>query len=464
MGEEIRLGKGEQPRSTQNEELLAEELEGQARPGWRKVFHQAFDRARRDQRNASRSEKGRDRSRSLFLLAGAAIGVLLLFLGVFSSPRTRQGPGPAQRRAPDLGRRVAPSRQMDAQAGSVTPLLDAGQEQPAAAGIQDVTPEDVRRTAHPARPQLPSMPGTVATPDTAGPGRYALGRIDFSDSSAPKEGFSVADSPREVASDDLKKPSLVFIRSSETAGPVPAAPPAPRESPVMQLLPVGTRLIARLESAVSSAVKAPVMAAIEYNYEEDGQIVVPAGARALGSLEQADPSGYVTIHFDVLRFPDGSQERIDAAAMSLNSEPLKGRVSGKRKATNFLVRAFSGIGQAATYLLGAGGFNEPLSESVLLRDRIATNIGIAGDQGLNNLAFRQNIIVTVPAGTRFYLVVQKSPAAGFEEASPHDSRELAGRQPPSPAELNQLMELRRELSQLYQQPGAQAAAPSDPQQ
>ena len=42
-----------------------------------------------------------------------------------------------------------------------------------------------------------------------------------------------------------------------------------------------TRLVARLQSVVTSAVKAPVVAAIEYNYERDGEIVVPAGAKAL---------------------------------------------------------------------------------------------------------------------------------------------------------------------------------------
>jgi len=69
----------------------------------------------------------------------------------------------------------------------------------------------------------------------------------------------------------------------------------------------------------------------------------------------------------------------------------------------------------ATYLVGAGGsngFNGPLSESALLRDRIATNIGIAGDQELNSLAFNQNIVVTVPGNTRFYIVVEKSKASG----------------------------------------------------
>jgi len=45
-------------------------------------------------------------------------------------------------------------------------------------------------------------------------------------------------------------------------------------------LPAGTKLVARLQSVVNSAIRMPVVAAIEYNYEKDGQIVVPAGAKA----------------------------------------------------------------------------------------------------------------------------------------------------------------------------------------
>jgi hypothetical protein len=42
----------------------------------------------------------------------------------------------------------------------------------------------------------------------------------------------------------------------------------------------GTRLRARLESAASTAVRTPVVAVIEYNYERDGEIIVPAGSES----------------------------------------------------------------------------------------------------------------------------------------------------------------------------------------
>src|SRR5260370_13606548 len=121
------------------EETATDETEVSSRPGWRDIFRQAFDKARREQQPTNRRELGRDRSRSLFLLAGAAIAVLLLFLGVFSSSNTARKSTDARRvGAPDLGRRETPDQQATGQAGSVAPLLNAQTGQPAPQGSQDV--------------------------------------------------------------------------------------------------------------------------------------------------------------------------------------------------------------------------------------------------------------------------------------------------------------------------------------
>src|SRR6266581_3347159 len=95
------------PEAVPVEEPLIDETDVRTRPGWREIFRQAFDKARREQRVTNRRYLGRDRSRSLFLLAGAAIAVLLLFLGVFSSPTTRRRQQTGRRPGtPDLGRKV----------------------------------------------------------------------------------------------------------------------------------------------------------------------------------------------------------------------------------------------------------------------------------------------------------------------------------------------------------------------
>jgi hypothetical protein len=459
------------PEAGPAEEPLIDETKVSSRLGWREIFRQAFDKARREHQVTNRRELGRDRSRSLFLLAGAAIAVLLVFLGVFSSSNTARKSTDARRvGSPDLGRRETPGQQTADQTGSVTPLLNAQTGQAEAPGSQGVTPEDVGRTARPTQPSIAAQPRPATAPVAKNAGPYALGKIDFSDPATHQQAPGPATSSMQPVSDDLRRPSLVFVRSVQSdsaAAGVRTAASAQEENRVMLDLPVGTRLVARLQSVVNSAIKTPVVAAIEYNYEKDGQIIVPAGAKALGTLQQADRSGYMAIRFDMMQMPDGTTEKIDAAAMSLTYGPLKGNVSGRRTGTRFLVRTFTGLGTAATYLVGAGGsngFNGPLSESALLRDRIATNIGIAGDQELNGLAFNQNIVVTVPANTRFYIVVEKSAASGGGQVRPAATQQVNNAPLPTAEELRQLLQLRRELSEMVQQAGTQNNAPQVPQQ
>lgn len=453
------------------EEPSIDETKASSRPGWREIFRQAFDQARREHQVTNRRELGRDRSRSLFLLAGAAIAVLLVFLGVFSSSNTaRKSTDVRRARTPDLGRRMTPGQQATGQTGSVTPLLNAQTGQPEAPGSQGVTPEDVGRTARPTQESIGVQTESSTTQVDRNAGPYALGKIDFSDTTASQQAPAPSSSSMQSASADLRKPSLVFVRSAENnaaSGGARMTASALEENQVTQELPAGTRLVARLQSVVNSAIKTPIVAAIEYNYEKDGQIVVPAGAKVLGTLQQADRSGYVAIHFDTLQLPDGTTQKIAAAAMSLTFGPLKGNVSGRKTGTSFLVRTFTGLGTVATYLVGAGGtngFNGPLSESALLRDRLATNIAIAGDQELNSLAFNQNIVVTVPGNTRFYVVVEKITASGEGQARPAAIQQANNATLPTGEELRQLLQLRRELSDMYQQSGMQSTAQQAPQQ
>src|SRR5260370_11068654 len=93
-------------------EPLIDETDVRTRPGWREIFRQAFDKARREQRVTNRRDLGRDRSRSRFLLAGAAIAVLLLFLGVCSSSNNATSATHGRRPGtPDLGRLLTPCPQ-----------------------------------------------------------------------------------------------------------------------------------------------------------------------------------------------------------------------------------------------------------------------------------------------------------------------------------------------------------------
>src|ERR1035441_5868272 len=230
--------------------------------------------------------------------------------------------------------------------------------------------------------------------------------------------------PARNEGDALKKSSLVFVSSNSGASasvvrPVSGtAEPALLERKATALLPNGSRLVARLQSAVSTAVKAPVVAAIEYNYERDGEIIVPAGTKAFGELQQSNRNGDIGIRFHTLQMPDGTTKKIDAGSMSLTYGPLRGSVSGGNGLKRVLVRSITGVGTMAAYLVGGpgglGGASGQLDNSILLRERIASNAGLAGEQEVQGLATNENIVVSVPGNTRFFVVL----LAGSGETSP----------------------------------------------
>ena len=129
-----------------NEESAPEET---GKGNWREAFRAAFDRARRQQKPAeSRQELGRDKSKSLFLLAGVCVALLLLFFGVFSHPKKKIAlPGENPRGEASLGRKVTPGQENSDPSKAATPMLsaDVRSADPALAG--QLTPEDIDRTS-----------------------------------------------------------------------------------------------------------------------------------------------------------------------------------------------------------------------------------------------------------------------------------------------------------------------------
>jgi hypothetical protein len=253
--------------------------------------------------------------------------------------------------------------------------------------------------------------------------------------------------------DALDKASLVYVRHDTTSSAL-NQPPQDVAAPVdfgIGLAP-GTRLRARLESAVNTAVRTPVVAVIEYNYEQNGEIVIPAGAKAFGHLESADRSGYIGIRFESLQMPDGASVALEAAATDLQLRPLRGKVEGKHTGKNVLVRSFAGVGEVAATLVGRGSLNQPLSEGDLLRERVANNIGQTSDQTVANLALTERIVVSVPSDTEIYVILQKAAKENFQNSRVQS--------PAAPSQINieelrQLIQLQRELNQ----PAASKATP-----
>ncbi|HEV3275601.1 MAG TPA: hypothetical protein VG860_02190 [Terriglobia bacterium] len=468
--------------SVDEETLGPSEQETAGQPGWREVFRQAFAKARKAQQPVrSQRELGKDKSKSLLVLAGAAVMVILLFLGVFSAPNKPKRLDTRRAGTPDLGRRVTPGQENLEAGKSATPLLDADVRASQSTSSGVVTAADIDRTAKLHGPTSQAAPAAAASASSAQKSPYALNRVDFSDPDLKQQpGYGAGAAYQQIPpvpqpssssqADPLRKPSLVFVRSAnQSDGSAVVAQPAVLEqrSEGPDLLP-GTRLVARLEAPASTAVKQPVVAVVEYNYEKDGEIVLPAGAKAVGQVRQADHNGFVDIKFESLEMPDGSTEKLDGVAMGLDFKPLKGTVTGKKTATRFLVETLTGVGSAAAFL--AGGTSTAsfsgLSEDALLRERIANNIGVAGDQQLNELAFNQNIVVTVPGNTRFYIVLENpdSSIRGPERRGESPAATGSQNNLPTADELRQLMQLRQGLSQMYQQASPPAPAPEGSQQ
>src|SRR5262249_752151 len=117
----------------------------------------------------------------------------------------------------------------------------------------------------------------------------------------------------------------------------------------------------------------------------------------------------------------------------------------KHTGKNVLVRSFAGVGEIAATLVGRGSLNQPLSESDLMRERVSNNIGQASDQTVANLALTEHIVVSVPADTEIYVILQQPAKENIE--SPRVQLPSQTVSQPSIEELRQLMQLQRELNQ-----------------
>jgi hypothetical protein len=401
-------------------------------------------------RNKQRAKEQIKQNRFVLIAAGSIVVALLVFVAT-SAPRRSTSQKTKNAVAANAG--VTTSGEGSALSDkSLFPITDSGW--PAAKETHEgfLNEQDMQRTAM-LHPQIPSAlesgrasaPGTLASIPPFGdqswqappyqPGTNANGGAETPDLGKAER-------------DALEKSSLVFVRSVSAA-----KDNAYSRAASMNIGPdiglgfnTGTRLRARLETAATTAVRTPVLAVVEYNYERDGEIIVPAGAKAVGHVQDADRSGYVRIQFDSLMMPDGAAVPIQAVATDLEMRPLKGKVEGKNTGKNVLVRSFSGIGQVAAMLVGRGNLNQPISESDLLRERVGNNIGEAGDEQISKLAVTQHIVVTISADTPIYVVFEQTPktnAASVESG-------LRNAQPgyaTNAEELRQLLQLRRELNQ-----------------
>ncbi|MCP5115096.1 MAG: TrbI/VirB10 family protein [bacterium] len=402
------------------------------------------------QQGLGREAKAKSGGRTLIILAGSVIGCVLLFGAIFTTT-TGEGGNRKRKTTPRLGRPMAQTDNSQAQR-SIVPQLNADQQSGGEPG--ELSESDV----------LDTMRNKRGAPQTKAPNpEHALSNVEFGgpaleqayrrrgQTAPPPRNYIVPTTnpapppplPTENPDEGLEKPSIVFVRTrtkGATGGLAKLEPAISRR--ITGLLPQGTRLVARLQHAVSSAAEMPVTAVIEYNYEHDGHLIVPAGSKAYGELTRATPKGWVEMKFHALELPGGRQEKITGSALNLELGPLRGHVNGKNTAKKFLVRTLQGVGSVASYMVGGGSFARgQFDGSILLRERMADNIARAGEEELRRLAYQQHIVVTVPANTRFYLVLHDR-AIAAEDSQDGVTSAVQGL---SDREVEELVRLRNEL-------------------
>ena len=431
---------------------------------WEKIKHSAVN-GNKQKAAAPTADRSSRRQNKTGLLVGGVLtvfvaGVWLLYL--VSSPVRKP---PAQDTAASTQQLTAKNEK------SLTPGLQAhpGEQQPS--GDQAVTAADIRGTANGTTPRSPVSAKTNGGKNDQ---EHELGNI-------PPPPPPVSAPPAPPVSNQknaLDTTALVFVRHplKEAAGsvttsasfePVSLRPAVALQSQQFADLPTGTRLIARLETPVTTAVTLPAVATVEYNYEDkDHELLIPAGSRVFGKLEQADGQGFVGLRFQSIQRPsDPAPIPFDARAIGLNFQPLKGVVTGRNTTRRFLVRAASGIGEmtAATVGMsrGSAGGADALNNNVLIREQLMNNVGSAGDQELQQLAYSERRVVTLAGNTRFYLVID-------HEAKQRERQDQQQKQPAPDANATsasmqaQLVELRKELADVTAKQTSLGAGPTPP--
>ena len=344
---------------------------------------------------------GIDKGKLVLLGGGLAVAVLFFVFTaiVGKSPRKHTVTKPPAQQQAKQEQQTPPK-------WSVTPVMDTAHPPAPDNTSGQIGPSDIRRTR--------SMDTGTANKPTAGRAAVAssLGNVpSFAETQQKwQDPAPYSEAPAEETQpqqqNSLKEPSLIFVRSP--VQPQMATPPKVTSddgTPRLDLTP-GTRIAAKLETQISSALLAPVVAVVEYTYAIGDRIIVPAGARVYGQLQQADRSGLVSVKFDEIELLDGAREKIDAVGTGLDLGPIKGNIYGKNTGKNFLVRAASGLGSVLAEVAG-NNTSAAFSEDDMLRERLAENIGTAGDSEVMNLDANSRVVVSVPADTKIYVVFTK---------------------------------------------------------
>jgi hypothetical protein len=342
-------------------------------------------------------KEGMDKRKLLLLAGGLVLAVAFFVFSQFQSKPVQKRPVADQKQQQDTTTKSQP--------GSSTPMMDPVLPRNNDQEGDPINASDIARTK---RPDY-SRTSTAQTASTGG-GKSLNSVPPFKDTQQKWEDPAPYGSPQQPqntaaaqqAANALKEASLVYVRAPQQSSNDHTDGSAEDNSPALQLKE-GTRIEARLETQISSDIHAPVVAVVENTYAIGDQVLVPAGARIYGRLAQADAQGNVGVDFNEIDLLDGSREKMEAIGTSLDMGPIKGDVYGKHNGRNFLIRSMSGIASTAAMLVG-NNVNGAYSESDMIRERAAANLGMAGDSQLMQLNSGSRLTVSVPANTKIYVV------------------------------------------------------------
>ena len=342
------------------------------------------------------------------------VGALVIFgigmLAFLSTKGSTKKKTQAEAAKPSLGRVAGPVAP-----GDLVPsdrLKPSSEESTKGGGVDA---KDIEKTKAPKVTQ--AQPTAVQQSHTPGKRLDQVGKFEEPDTSGtaqskwipPPYGTSQAEQETTKKEQDaLGQPALVFVAHTQSNGGAQNKSRSDETRTNNLGLAPGFHVAAQLESMATTAVRASVVAVVEYNYERDGAVLIPAGSRIVGKIAQADPSGYMNITFSTIQFPHGEPEPIDAVATDMNLQAIKGKVTGKQAGKSMLVKSLAGIGETTAMIVGAPSGSSAFSENDLLRMRIADNIGNASDQQIMQMMTMQHIVVSVNAGTEIYVVFEKS--------------------------------------------------------
>ena len=342
-------------------------------------------------------KEGIDKKKLVLLAGGLVIAVAFFVFSQFQSKPAKKHPVANQKQQQDTTTKSQP--------GSSTPMMDPVLPKNNDEDGDPINASDIARTRKPDY-------NRASTPQTAssGGGKSLNSVPPFKDTQQKWEDPAPYGSPQqpqntaaaEQAANALKEASLVYVRAGQQSSNGHTDGFPEDNTPALQLKE-GTRIEARLETQISSDIPAPVVAVVENTYAIGDQVLVPAGARIYGRLAQADAQGNVGVDFNEIDLLDGSREKMEAIGTSLDMGPIKGDVYGKHNGRNFLIRSMSGIASTAAMLVG-NNVNGAYSESDMIRERAADNLGMAGDSQLMQLNSGSRLTVSVPANTKIYVV------------------------------------------------------------